>query len=98
MILVVSLWLGDSGLAAFEAFEREARRLISRHGGSVERVFRVTESAGRADAPFEVQIVRFERREGLEAYLADPDVVARAPERARAIAKTSILEVEDFDY
>ncbi len=95
--LIVNLWLREgASVEAFEAFEREAQRLIMRHGGSIDRCWRPSQAG--PDDPFEVQLVSFPSRAELAAYLADPGVKARAAERERLIARTTVLEVASADY
>lgn len=95
--LIVSLWLREgASVEAFEAFEREAQRLLTRHGGSIDRCWRPSQPG--PDDPFELHLVSFPGHAELSAYLADPGVKARAAERERLIARTTVLEVASADY
>lgn len=99
MTLLVSLWLAPGADAArFEAFEREAQRILARHGGEIAQCWRPVDDSTDAGRPFEVQVVRFANRAGLAAYQADPDVLGRASERAAVIGRTEVLEVADRGY
>jgi uncharacterized protein (DUF1330 family) len=90
--IVASLWIVEGRAAAFESFERKAARIMRRHGGRLEHAIR-PERAGSPDAdlPFEVHVLRFPDRASFDAYRSDPDLLALAPERAAAIARTSVL-------
>jgi len=87
MVLVALLWLKDSNLQGFEAYERRAAGLMARHGGCIERAIRLDPSAS-SEGPFEVHVVSFPDRAAFEAYQQDPEVQALAPSRSEAIART----------
>ncbi|MDZ4760653.1 MAG: hypothetical protein SGJ21_06235 [Alphaproteobacteria bacterium] len=89
-IRIVSLWLRDGDVAAFESFEREAARLMTRHGGRIEQPVRVTQGEGRDD-PFEIHVVSFPHAAGFETYMADPDVAGRKALRERVISRSEVL-------
>ncbi len=93
MVLVVSLWLRDGDVAGFEAFERQAARLMARHGGRIERAIR--RGAGSPDDPFEIHIVTFPTPAAFAAYRADPDTSMLAPLRETLIARTTIVAGHD---
>ena len=56
LILVVSLWIDASQEEAFVAYEREAARVMARHGGQIQRVIRVHPADAQIDPPFEIHI------------------------------------------
>jgi uncharacterized protein (DUF1330 family) len=87
--LVVSLWLKTDDVAAFEAFERSAARVMAAHGGRIDRVIRRAD-AERADEPFEVHVVSFPDWSAFDAYRADPGFKELMPQRERLIARTEI--------
>lgn len=88
--LVVSLWIHPGQEAAFEAFERDAARVMAKHGGRIDQAVRIAQ--GRAgDAPFEVHCVSFPDQAAAEAYAADPEMPAMLLRRAAIIARTERL-------
>lgn len=93
IILLVSVWLKDGDVGAFEAFEGRVARIQARHGAKIERAIRL----GTQDdsTPFEVHVVRFASAEQLTAYRADPAIRALAAEREGIIARTVIAEGHD---
>jgi hypothetical protein len=91
---VVSLWLRDGDIVGFEAFEREAARIMARHGGRIENAIRIAQSEGAtpsSDAPFEVHIVSFLDDAAFEAYASDPETVALRQRRAQIISRTEVM-------
>jgi len=95
LILVVSLWLRGDDVGAFEALERDASAVMARHGGRIDRAVRIDRASAPADAPFEIDLVRFPDRAALDAYRADPAVLALASRRDSVIARTVILGGHD---
>ncbi len=87
--IIVSLWIHPGQEAAFEAFEREAARLMARHGGRIDRALRV--AAGEGDPPYEVHFVSFPDEAAYQAYGSDPDTQALREGRTRIIARTVVL-------
>ncbi|WP_433085577.1 hypothetical protein ACQP1P_10950 [Dactylosporangium sp. CA-052675] len=66
-------------------YEDEVLALLPRHGGTLER--RLT--TGRE----EVQVIRFASREGLSAFIEDPDRQALRERYGAAVPATRVLEV-----
>lgn len=97
LVLVVSLWLRDGDVAGFEEFERQAARLMARHGGRIERAIRRDAQAGSPDDPFEIHIVTFPTPAAFDAYRADPDTGMLAALRETIIARTAIVAGHDVD-
>lgn len=93
VILLVSIWLKDNDVAAFEAFERRVARIQARHGAKIERAIRL--GTQDASTPFEVHIVRFPGAKELSAYRADPAIRELAAEREGIIGRTLIVEGHD---
>ncbi len=89
-IRIVSLWIHAGQEAAFEAFEREAARIMAKHGGRIERAIRIV--GLKADAPFEVHVVSFPDRAASDSYANDPETETLRAGRAGIIARTKILE------
>ena len=92
LVLVVSLWVKEENISAYEKFERRAEALMNNHGGRIERVVRLERSA---DEPFEIHIVTFPDEQAFAAYRTDPETIALAPERERVIARTMLLRGHD---
>jgi antibiotic biosynthesis monooxygenase (ABM) superfamily enzyme len=90
-IRVVSLWIHPGQAAAFEAFERDASRIMARHGGRIDAAIRLTDGDSAGDeSPYELHIVSFPDQESADSYRADPETEGLAERRARIIAKTVI--------
>jgi hypothetical protein len=94
-MLIVSLWLRDDDVAAFEYLERRASALLTLHGGRIESAIRPVRSATDANTPFEIHVVSFNERQGYADYRSDPKVQALIAEREKIISDTSILEGYD---
>lgn len=93
-IRVVHLWIHPGQEAAFDAFERNAVRIMAAHGGRIDQAIRMTppDGAGSADAaPFEIHIVSFPDKAAADAYAADPASQALRESRARIISRTTIM-------
>ena len=90
-VRVVSLWIHPGQAAAFEAFELEAARIMSRHGGRIDSAVRIA-PGGAGDRPFEVHVVSFPDRTAAESYAADPETVELRLRRAEIISRTEALE------
>jgi hypothetical protein len=93
--LVVSLWVHPGQEEAFDAFEREAGRIMARHGGRIDAAVR-TAPTGAATGPdgtiaYEVHIVSFPDQAAADAYASDPATLAAPPQRAGIIAKTIVV-------
>lgn len=91
---VVSLWLRDGDIAGFEAFEREAARIMTRHCGRIDNVVRIARPEGAAlpgDLPFEIHIISFPDDAAFEAYAADPETETLRGRREQIISKTQVM-------
>jgi antibiotic biosynthesis monooxygenase (ABM) superfamily enzyme len=91
---LVSLWIRPGEEAAFAVFEEAAGQIMARHGGEIERAFRIGPEAGE-DAPFEVHIVSFPDDAAYAAYRSDPEILALRDRRNRIIAQTRVLSAEE---
>ena len=89
--LVVSLWIRDGAVPAFEAYEHKADCIMKKYGGSVVHAVRPYTVGTASDQPFEVHLVRFPSHEMFEAYRSDADLRALSSEREAAITKTTVL-------
>jgi uncharacterized protein (DUF1330 family) len=94
LIRLVTLWVHPGQEAAFEAFEREAARIMARHGGRIDQAVRLAQpEGGRAgEAPFEVHVVSFPDKGAFEAYGADSETVALRSRRDQIISRTVMVE------
>lgn len=90
-VRIVSLWLHPEQAAAFEAFEREAARIMERHGGRIDTAVRCLPVVTGVQ-PFEVHVVSFPDRAAAESYALDPETLALHPVRAKIIARTEVIE------
>jgi uncharacterized protein (DUF1330 family) len=91
-VRVVSLWVHSGQETAFEAFERDAARIMARHGGRIDYAVRLTQPEGApGPAPYELHVVSFPTPAAFDAYAADPDTVALKPLREAIIAKTVLM-------
>ena len=71
-------------------YEDAVLALLDRHGGSVERRMRST------DSPTEVHVIRFRSRAGYESFMADPDRLDYRDRLGDAAPTTRVLEVRDL--
>ena len=90
LVLIATLTVRREAESAFRDYEAAAARIMSRHGGNIERAIEIDgeESAGTFR---EVHIVTFPDRAAFDAYRADPEIVALATLRKSALASTEIL-------
>ena len=89
--VVVSLWIENGSIAAFEAYERKAAKIMKRYGGSIERAIRLSPNAEQPNQPFEVHLVRFPGHEMFVGYSLDSELKALSSERNAAIAKSVVV-------
>ena len=97
LILVVTLRVRRTALAAFRDYERQAAKLLASHGARIERA---VELASNDDDVFEeLHLVRFPDSESFSAYQDDPRTRALAPLREGVIVSTRIVPATDaHDY
>jgi antibiotic biosynthesis monooxygenase (ABM) superfamily enzyme len=94
-ILLVHLWVHPGQETAFDAFEREAARLMARHKGRIDCPIRMTppEGSGPMDAtPYEVHVVSFPDKAAWEAYGADPETLKLRERRSKIIARSALMQ------
>lgn len=92
-IRLIHLWVHEGQEAAFDAFERQAARIMARHQGRIDTAVRLTPppGAGPADAtPYEVHVVSFPDQAAFNAYANDPATLALRERRARIISRTVV--------
>ncbi|GAA3456640.1 hypothetical protein [Dactylosporangium matsuzakiense] len=83
LVALVELVAGAESESA--RYEDEVLALLARHGGALE--------ARLTSGETEVQTIRFARRSGLAAFLADPDRQALRERYGPAVPATRVLEV-----
>jgi hypothetical protein len=91
LLLVAIVEMAPGQAEVGQRYEDAVLGLLPRHGGSLERRMRGTDSAT------EVQIIRFGSRAGLDSFLADQE---RADHRARigeAAPATRVIEVSELE-
>jgi len=89
LTLCVMLWAAPGQEAALAEYEDRVLERLGVYGARL--VARVRALDGE---PAEVQVLEFPSEEQLEAYENDPQRLALADMRERAIARTEILPVE----
>ena len=87
---VVSLWLGTNDVAAFEAFERQAVRVMAKFDGRIEHAIRISSAEDGVDTPFEVHIVSFPSEAAFQMYRQSSESQTLSEERKTLISKTVI--------
>jgi hypothetical protein len=90
IVILVQLFIHPGRAAEFRRFETAAARIMQRHGGRIERVIRPTGPARESGLPHEIHLVSFDTGAGFEAYRADSELLALAPLRESAIARTEV--------
>ena len=83
--IVAALFIHPGCEVEFAQFETAADLIMHRYGGRLERRIGLAPST---DQPHEVHLVTFPDQESFERYRADPDLLAMADLRARAIRQT----------
>ena len=86
-VLMVTLFVHEGREAEFDEFERQAVRIMARHGGRVERVIRPTAVLPAGPLPREIHVVTFPDLAAFDVYRTDAELLALAPVRAAAIAR-----------
>jgi hypothetical protein len=76
-------------LAEFRAFERNAQRIMARHGGTIREAILIDDDPA-AETVREVHVVSFPDSAAFAAYRADPELVALRPSRERAVVSTEL--------
>lgn len=91
LTLLVQLWAVAGGEQLLVDYEDQVLRLLPAHGAKVLQRVRTRELS---DGPFEVHVLEFPSEAALDQYMADPDRLALAELRDRAIARTELLRVD----
>jgi hypothetical protein len=87
LFLVAIVEMAPGHAEAGQRYEDAVLGLLGRHGGSVERRMRTTDSAT------EVHLIRFRSRAGYESFMVDPDRVEYRGSLGDAAPNTRVLEV-----
>jgi uncharacterized protein (DUF1330 family) len=88
MLLHITLSVRRSELEAFRTFEHHAARVMSKHGGAIERVLVLKT---REDEPHkEVHILSFPSEDAYAAYRASPEIAAFQPMREVSVERTEL--------
>lgn len=90
LFLVAIVEMAPGQAAAGHEYEDAVLRLLARHGGSVERRMRST------DSQTEVHLIRFRSRAGYESFMVDPDRLDHRNRLGDAAPTTRVLEVRDL--
>jgi uncharacterized protein (DUF1330 family) len=90
LLLVAIVEMTPGHTAAGQQYEDAVLELLDRHGGSLERRMRGT------DSPTEVHVIRFRSRAGLESFMADPDRLDHRERIGAAAPTTRVVEVQDL--
>jgi hypothetical protein len=88
LVAVVEMTPGH--IEAGQRYEDAVLGLLERHGGSVERRLRSTDSAT------EVHLIRFRSRGGYESFMADPDRLEYRDRLGGAAPKTRVIELREL--
>lgn len=95
--IVALIYVNPDHRADYERFEREASRIMARHGGRIERrVATLPEPKATDERPDEVHVVTFPSTQAFEAYRTDPALRELAELRARAIRRTVLWHGTDL--
>lgn len=94
-ILIVSLWLKNNDVSAFEAFEHRAAEAMAKFDGRVERAIRIAGAQHEDDRPFEIHIVSFPNEAAFQRYRQSAESRNLAPIRDSVILKTVVVAGSD---
>jgi len=90
LFLVAIVEMAPEHAAAGQRYEDAVLGLLERHGGSVERRMRGTDSAT------EVHLIRFRSRAGYESFLIDPERLDHRDRLGDAAPNTRVIEVREL--
>jgi hypothetical protein len=89
LLVVAILTIAPGAVDQFREFERRAARILSRHGGVMERVVAVEPSI--ADGQREVHLLSFPSKEAFAGYRSDAELASLSELRSACVARTEIL-------
>ena len=90
LLLVAIVEMAPGSATVGQEYEDSVLGLLGRHGGSLERRVRSTDSAT------EVHMIRFRSRAGYESFMADPGRLGHRGRIAGAVPVTRVLEVREL--
>jgi hypothetical protein len=89
--LCVLLWARAGAEPDLVAYEDAVLPLVPAHGGRVRERVRTDGADG---APLEIHVLEFPSEDALDAYMNDPQRLARGDARDRAIERTEVYRVD----
>ena len=89
LLLAAIVQMAPGHAEAGQRYEDAVLGLLDRHGGSVERRVRGT------DSTTEVHLIRFRSRAGYESFMVDPERLAHRERLGDAAPTTQVIEVRD---
>ena len=92
--LIAVITVRREELAVFRDYEALAAQIMLRHGGELEHAYVIDDG----ETLRELHVVRFPSDAAFDAYRADPELAARAPDRARAVISTEIWPATEISY
>mgnify|MGYP000692800888 CR=1 FL=1 len=95
-ILVVSLWLKNNDVAAFEAFECQAAKVMAEFDGRIERAIRISDTEHEDDRPFEIHIVSFPSAAAFKMYQQSSESRNLAVVRDSVVSKAVVIAGSDI--
>jgi len=90
LLLVAVVEMADGRAEAGRRYEDGVLAFLPRHGGTLERRMRGTDSAT------EVHVIRFGSRDGYESFMVDPERLALRDALGDAAPMTRVIEVRDL--
>jgi hypothetical protein len=90
LLLVAIVEMASGHAAAGQLYEDAVLGLLDRHGGSIERRMRSTDSVT------EVHLIRFRSRAGYESFMVDPDRLDYRDRLGDTAPSTRVLEVREL--
>ena len=89
--LLVQLWAVPGQEQLLVEYENQVLPRLAPHGAKILQRVRAIDAT---DGPLEAHLLEFPSEDALDAYMADPERVALADLRERAIARTELVRVE----
>jgi uncharacterized protein (DUF1330 family) len=89
--LLVQLWAFPGREQLLVEYEDQVLPRLAPHGA---RILQRVRAVDANDGPLEAHVLEFPSERALDAYMADPERVALADLRERAIARTELVRVE----
>lgn len=89
--LLVQLWAVPGQEQLLVEYENQVLPRLAPHGAKILQRVRAIDAN---DGPLEAHLLEFPSEDALDAYMADPERVALADLRERAIARTELVRVE----